>query len=219
MSNVIRQATMLVGRLTVMALASLALTQAAVIQSTVVLPPASGELTLGGVCVSALSRCTQDATVSGFNILTRTIQNGNEVVLVNAIYSADVFMENGGLPSDFLGHLSLSGSARFTFVGRDPSVNPLGAFVTEITDFVFQGTLNGNTFEVKQDPAKKSVGLTTILPATSVPPILYSVSGSLELFAEYSFNGSPFTARSPADGRTGAGAGTGFGHPGSHLSC
>jgi hypothetical protein len=130
--------------------------------------------------------------VSGFNVISRTVENGNELVVVSANYSADIFTSNGGLPGDFLGHLSLNGTAHFTYFGRDPGINPLGTFATQLTDFGFQGILNGNTFEVKQDPAKISTGSTTILEIKSAPPVSYAVSGSLEIFTLYSFNGSPF---------------------------
>ena len=197
MANVARQRTLRAAGLTVMALTSLTVSRADVIQSTVVLPPVSGAYTLGGVCLSALGRCTQNAVVSGFEIMTSTVENGNELVAVRANYSADIFTDSGGLPGAFLGHLPLSGTAHFTYLGRDPNVNPLGTFTTELTDFVFQGMLNGNTFEVKQDPGKTSTGWTTIVEATSDPPITYTVSGSLEIFALYSFNRSPFMTAPP----------------------
>ena len=82
-------------------------------------------------------------------------------------------------------------------MGRDPSINPLGTFTTELTDFHFTGTLNGNTFEVKRDPASTSGGSTTILPFTLIPSITYEVTGSLDIFALYSFNGGPFMTAPP----------------------
>ena len=156
------------------------------------LPPLAGAYPLGGACVSALNRCTENASVSGFNIITSTVMSGDQLELVSATYSADIFTDNNGAPDVFLGHLLLFGTAHFTYVGRNPEVNPLGTFTTLLTDFDFLGTLNGNTFEVKQDPGHASTGSTTILEVTFVPPILYSVSGSLDIFAEFSFNGSPF---------------------------
>lgn len=180
-----------------MVITSVAVSRADVIQSTVVLPPLGGAYSLGGVCVNALARCTQNATVSGFDILTRTVDNGNELVTTSANYSADIYSEIAGLPAAFLGHLSLAGTATFTYLGRDPSVNPLGTFPTKLTDFDFQGTLNGNTFEVKKDPGQTSTGSTTILAINVESPIMYAVSGSLEIFALYSFNGSPFMTAPP----------------------
>jgi hypothetical protein len=168
--------------------------RADVIQSTVVLPPGSGAYTLGTICVSGLNRCTENAAVSGFNIISDTQQNGNELVVASAGYSADIFTNSGGVPGVFLGHLFLSGTTQFTYVGRNPSVNPLGTFVTDLTDFDFTGTLNGNTFEVKQDSGNASTGSTTILEATFVPPIKFTVSSSLDIFADYSFNGGPFVS-------------------------
>jgi hypothetical protein len=49
--------------LMVIALASLAVSRASVIQETVELPPASAAYTLGGTCLSALDRCTENAMV------------------------------------------------------------------------------------------------------------------------------------------------------------
>jgi hypothetical protein len=193
LGNIARQTTLRAASLTVIALTNLAVSRADVIQSTVVLPPVSGAYNLGGTCVDALGRCTQNAVVSGFDILTRIVDNGNEVVEVSANYSADIYTDNGGVPGAFIAHLILPGTAQFTYLERDPSVNPLGTFATELTDFHFQGELNGNTFEVKRDATKTSAGSTTIFQDTFNPPITYVVSGSLEIYAEYSFNGSPFT--------------------------
>src|SRR5262249_49272536 len=97
-----------------------------------------------------------------------------------------------GAPGMFVGHLSMPGTALFIYMGRDPAVNPLGIFPTELADFDFMGALNGNTFEVRRDPAHASTGLTSILPITITPPILYSFSASWEVFPLYSFNGVPF---------------------------
>jgi hypothetical protein len=95
--------------------------------------------------------------------LVATQQSGNESVSVDALYSADIFTDNGGFPGSFLGHLMLSGTANFIYVGRDPSVNALGVFPTILADFDFAGMLNGNTFEVKKDPAHASTGTTSII--------------------------------------------------------
>ena len=214
MITVARQTMLRVAVLTVMSLTSLAVSRAGVIQSTVELPPVSGAYTLGGLCLSVLGRCTQNAMVSGFEVLERTVENDNELVVVSATYSADIFTDNGGVPGAFLGHLSLLGRATFTYLGRDPSVNPLGTFTTQLTNFVFQGMLNGNTFEVKHDPEKTSTGSTTILPATFVTPVTYAVSGSLEILAFYSFrerfHGGP-AADGRSDSHTGADPGARYG--------
>lgn len=163
-----------------------------VIQSTILLPPALGAYTLSGTCATALNKCTDSVILSGFHVISSSVQGGNELVTVDANYSAGVFTDNGGVPGTFIGQLFLSGTADFTYVGRDPDVNPLGTFATELTSFDFTGTLNGNSFEVKQNPGSPSTGTTTILEATFVPPIEYSVTSSLDVFGEFSFNGSPF---------------------------
>jgi hypothetical protein len=125
------------------------------------------------------------------------MENGNELVAVEANYSADIYTNDGGVPGSFVGHLSLPGKVQFLYLGRDPAINPLGTFTTELTDFAFSGTFNTNTFEVKRDPSKTSAGSTTILPVSVVSPVTYEVSGSLEIFALYSFNGSPFVPAPP----------------------
>jgi hypothetical protein len=135
--------------------------------------------------------------VSGFEVLSHAVVDGNEVVQVSAIYSADIFTSDAGAPGGFLGHLSMPGTVHFLYAGRDPSVNPLGTFDTELTDFAFSGMLNGNTFAVTRNPAHTSGGSTTILPVPAIPRIAYEVSGSLEIFALYSFNGSPFLPAPP----------------------
>jgi hypothetical protein len=73
-----------------------------------------------------------------------------------------MFTDNGGVSGSFLGRLILSGTVNFVYVGRDPSVIPLGTFPTILADFDFSGMLNGNTFEVKKDPAQASTGTTSI---------------------------------------------------------
>ena len=198
MERIVSRTTIRAAVLMVLALnIGLTVVRAEVIQSTVVLPAVTGAYTLGSFCDSALARCTQNAMVSGFDIVTDEVVNDDELVRVSANYSADIFTNIGGLPGTFLGHLTLPGTALFTFVGRDPSVNPLGTFTTNLTDFAFAGMLNGNTFEIKQDPGRTSTGSTTILPATVIPPITYAVSGFLEISALYSFNAGPFTAAPP----------------------
>jgi hypothetical protein len=135
--------------------------------------------------------------VSGFSIMSRTVQNGDELVVVDASWSADVFTESGGQPDAFIGHVSLPGTVHFSYLGRDPSVNPLGTFTTVLTDFHFQGMGFGNTFEIRRNPAQTSGGSTTILPLSVVPPIEYAVSGSLDVFGLFSFNGGPFMVAPP----------------------
>lgn len=166
-----------------------------VIQSTVDLPPANGIYPFGGICLDALERCTQNAVVSGFEILNRSLDNGNELVDVEAQYSADIYTNNGGSPGMFLGHLSLPGIIQFKFLGRDPGVNPLGTFPTELTSFNFKGSLNGKTFEIKQNPVLTSSGQTTIIEISGTQQ--YSVTADIEVLALYSFNGSPFVAAPP----------------------
>ena len=171
-----------------------AVTAAPIIQSTVVLPAVTGIYSFGGICLDTLDRCTQNAVVSNFEVLNREIDSGNELVDAEAQYSADVYTNKAGMPGMFLGHLILPGVVQFKFLGRDPSVNPLGTFATELTSFSFKGSLNGKTFEIKENPKLTSSGQITILPSSLSPPIQFSVSGSLEILALYSFNGSPFAA-------------------------
>ena len=198
MSTVTRSTQLRAARLTVLALTSLAVSWADVIQNTVELPPPLGAYSFGsGVCISALNRCAQNPVVFGFNVINRQQVGGNEVVDTNATYSADIFTNNGGVPGVLLGHLMMTGTAQFTYFGRNPAIQPLGPWPTELTDFDFQGTLLGNTFEVKIDSTNASTGTTTILFNSLGPPVTYIVSGSLDVFALYSLNSGAFTAAPP----------------------
>ncbi len=168
--------------------------RADVIQSTVVLPPASGAYSLGGVCITALDRCVEDAVITDFVTTSDTEVGGNEVVVVDAVDSAEVFVDNSGVPGMFVGDLMLTGTADIKYIGRNPSINPLGIFTTDITSFDFSGMLHGNTFTVKQNPLMPSTGTTSIFPTSLTPPFFFSVSSSIDLNGEYSLNDSPFVA-------------------------
>ena len=135
--------------------------------------------------------------MSGFDVVSRTVTNGDQLVVANAAWSADVFTENGGLPDTFLANVAFPGTMHFTYLGRDPAVNPLGTFTTIITDFDFQGAFGGNTLAITRDPGKISMGSTTILPAGIIPPVSFTVSSSIEVFGLFSFNGSPFMPGPP----------------------
>jgi hypothetical protein len=133
-----------------------------------------------------------NTNIGDFVTTSDTEVGGNEVVAATAGYSADVYTNNHGMPGTFVGDLSLDGTIDVTYVGRNPAVNPLGTFTTLITDFHFSGMLNGNTLEVIQNPSIPSTGSTTILEITFSPPILYSVSSSVDLNGEFNFNGTGF---------------------------
>lgn len=181
------------GRMALLALTvGAALSRGDVIQPTVELPPALGAYTFDTFCLTALSRCTTGATVSGFTNLTHTISSGNELVTADATYSADIYTDNSGTPGTFIGTLVMSGFINFTYSGRNPSINPLGTFATIVSDFGFVGTLGGNAFEIRQNPGQTSAGFTTINQFSVGPPVSYIVSSSVGIFAQYSFNGSPF---------------------------
>ena len=50
--------------------------------------------------------------VSDFSVVTDTEKSGNELVVVDATYTANVFADPGGTPGTLLGHLSLFGLVR-----------------------------------------------------------------------------------------------------------
>jgi len=174
--------------------------RADVIQFTVSLPPATAEYMFGNECISALNRCEVGGTVSDIVKTSDTEMGGNEVVAVTATYSSEIFTDVGGHPGTFLGDLILPGTADFTYEGRDPGLNPLGTFTTDVTNFSFSGTLNGNSFSVIPNPAHPSTGSTTILETTFTPPIEFTVSSSIVLYADYSFNGGPDVPAPPRPG-------------------
>jgi hypothetical protein len=89
-------------RLTIDGSCRLAVSRADVIQPTVELPPASGAYDFGGIRLAGTSKSTENALVSGFDVLIGTT-DGNEVVDANATYTADIFADNTGVPALFLG--------------------------------------------------------------------------------------------------------------------
>jgi hypothetical protein len=170
-----------------------------VVQSTVTLPPPTGVYTLGDSCISSADRCVENASVSNFSVISDSQVAGNEVIMATAGFSGEVTTDNGGSPGTPIGPVSLDGTVEITYVGRNPSINPLGDFTTLVPSFDFKGIFNGKTFELKQNPSMASMGTTSILETTFTPPILYTVSSELELFGEFSINGGPFT---PGPGKT-----------------
>jgi hypothetical protein len=144
---------------------SSAICQADVLQSTVILPPLSAHYTFsGGTCLASLSRCLENASVFGFAITSDTEVSGNELVAVDADFSAGVYTDNGGDPGTLIGTILLTGTMDFTYFDRNPSVDPLGVFAAQITSFQFTGKLNGNTLEIEQNPGMESTGQTAIGP-------------------------------------------------------
>jgi hypothetical protein len=170
--------------------------RADLVQSTVILPPPTGVYTLSNACVSSVNKCVENAAISGFKVTSDTEVNGNEVVVATALYNAEVTTDNGGLPGTPLGPVSLNGTIEFVYVGRNPSVNPLGVFTTLVPSFDFTGSFNGNTQEVKGT----GTGTTSIFELTFTPPILYTVSSQIEFSGAFSVNGGPFI---PAYSNTG----------------
>jgi hypothetical protein len=126
--------------------------------------------------------------VSGFHILTETIAGGNELVETTALYTADVFQNNGGSPGALVGGLAVQGSMDFTYFGR-ASASQLGTFDAQITDFDFTGTFNTHTFTFRQAPGQPSLGQTTI---TEVRDGLFQVSSFFAVFGEFSIDQGPF---------------------------
>lgn len=180
-------------RLFLLTLSSLAagsiMLRADVIQSTVVLPPPAGQYTVPVTCIS--TGCIVNATLDNFVVVSSMQSEGNQLEEVDAHYRSDVYTNSGGNPGTLLGSVSLPGTMGFTYFGRDPSVNPLGTFNAQITDFNFQGMLNGNTFIVRQNPSIASEG-TTSIDEVSTSPVEYNVSSTFNINAEISINGGPF---------------------------
>jgi hypothetical protein len=176
--------------------ASLTVARADVVQSTVTLPPPTGVYTLENACVSSVNKCVENADIFDLSVTSDTQVAGNEVVMATADYSAEVTTDNAGSPGTPLGPVSLKGTIEFTYVGRNPSINPLGDFTTLVPSFDFKGIFNGNIQEVKG----MGMGTTSIFELTFTPPILYTVSSELEFSGEFSINGGPFI---PAYSNTG----------------
>ena len=165
--------------------------RADVLQSTVVLPPPTGQYTVPEICIS--TGCTVNATLDNFVVVSSTQSGGDQLEVVDARYRSDVYTNSGGHPGMLLGSVSLQAPVDFTYFDRDPSTNPLGTFKAQITGFNFQGMLNGNAFIVKQNSSIASEG-TTSIDEVSSSPVEYNVSSTFDINAEISINGNPFEA-------------------------
>jgi len=168
--------------------------RADVIQSTVILPPPGGQYTAATICVA--TGCIVNSTLDNFVVTSSTESAGNQIEIVNADFGTDVYTNTGGSPGTLLGSVSLHGPVTFTYFGRDPSTNPLGTFNTQLSNFDFVGTLNGDTVEIRQSASTPSLGTTTI-NQVSVSPVSYGVSSMLTINGEISFNGSQFVPVPP----------------------
>lgn len=170
------------------------LCRADIIQSSVMLPPSSGAYTVPVVCAS--DGCIVGSTLDQFSVISSSETAGNQVSVVNADFSTSVYTNKGGRPGTLLGSISVEGPVTFTYVGRDLSLNPLGSFTTELSNFDFSASLNGYTTEIRQDPSRPSTGNTTINEA-SLSPVTYDVSSTLTINGDLSINGSPFVPLPP----------------------
>lgn len=174
--------------------ASLMVARADVIQSTVTLPPPAGVYMVLDACVNSVGKCVTNASISDLTVISDTQVAGNEVTKVTALYTAVVTTDNGGSPGTPIAPVSLFGTMEFTYVGRDPSINPLGDFTTLVPSFDFTGVFNGNTQEVM------GTGATGTTSISEIAPSLYDVSSQLLFTAQFSVNGGPFI---PAYSNTG----------------
>jgi hypothetical protein len=168
--------------------------RADVVQSTVILPSPAGQYTVPVICVA--TGCIFDSTLDNFVLTSSTESAGNQIEIVNANFGTDVYTNAGGSPGTLLGSVLLQGPVTFTYFGRDPSSNPLGTFNTQLSNFDFVGTLNGNTVEIRQDASTASLGTTTI-NQVSISPVAYGVSSTLTINGDISLNGSPFVPVPP----------------------
>jgi hypothetical protein len=134
--------------------------------------------------------------LDNFVVASSTESAGNQIEIVNADFGTDVYTNTGGSPGTLLGSVSLQGPVTFTYFGRDPSTNPLGTFNTQLSNFDFVGTLNGNTVEIRQNASTASLGTTTI-NQVSISPVSYGVSSTLTINGDISLNGSPFVPVPP----------------------
>jgi hypothetical protein len=141
--------------------------RADVVQSTVILPSPAGQYTVPVICVA--TGCIVDSTLDNFVLTSSTESAGNQIEIVNANFGTDVYTNAGGSPGTLLGSVLLQGPVTFTYFGRDPSSNPLGTFNTQLSNFDFVGTLNGNTVEIRQDASTAS-------PFVPVPPVMTTLT-------------------------------------------
>lgn len=157
--------------------------RADIVEPTGQLPPSAGGYVLPTLCVNIV--CLENATISNFDITSLSRSGSNELVDTTALFTALVFANVSGTPGAFLGTLSTTGTADFTFFGRT-GTEELGTFNAQIDSFNFGGTFNTNTFDVMQNPVMASTGMTTI---SQLPSGLYDVSSYFDIYGELSING------------------------------
>lgn len=187
MENNSRRATIRLGTLALIAFTvGLTMAHASIVEPTATLPPPTGGYTLPTTCLTQV--CLENISISGFQDTSDTLSGGNELVDTTAVFFAAVYKNSGGSPGTFLGDVSITGTADFTFFGRSLTI-PLGTFNAQLTSFDFLGTFNGNPFDVMQNPSDASTGQTTIV---QVSPGQYMVTSFFDIFAELSLDGGPF---------------------------
>jgi len=88
--------------------------RADVLQSTVVLPPPTGQYTVPEICIS--TGCTVNATLDNFVVASSTQSGGDQLEVVDARYRSDVYTNSGAqrrTSRDAPGLSLLAGAGRF----------------------------------------------------------------------------------------------------------
>jgi hypothetical protein len=158
--------------------------RADVVEPTPQLPPSTGAYIIPTTCQNVV--CLENAAISNFDVTSVSPNGGNEMVDTTALFTAQVFANVGGTPGAFLGTLSTTGTADFTFFGRMMS-EQLGTFTAQIDSFNFPGTFNMVPFDEMNNPNRTSTGTATISRLSNGQ---YDVSSSFDIFGELSVNGS-----------------------------
>lgn len=188
MQNISRRTTIRFAACAVIALSMAAMVaRADSVQPTPSLPPTEGVYVIGPTCITQV--CLSNITIGDFQGTTTTFLNGNQAVDTGAVFSADIYQNNGGSHGAFLGSLSTLGSLDLIYFGRVFD-SELGTFNAQITNFDFLGMFNGHTFELQQNPNQMSTGQTTIETDLGA----YRVISFFDVYAEVSIDGGSFVA-------------------------
>ena len=167
--------------------------KADVIEPKPILPPTVGGYALPNACITATPTpfCLTNSSFTNFQITSEMISGGNELVSTTALYQTTAFLDINGTLGPKIGSLSTTGTVDFIYFGRS-SATELGTFSTQITNFLFQGSLGGNTFEAMQDSSSASTGTTTISSISGSLDGPFRVSSSINIFADVDVNTTSF---------------------------
>ncbi|MEP6717268.1 MAG: hypothetical protein ABJC09_16975 [Terriglobia bacterium] len=166
------------------------------IQNNPFLPPVDGVYKLADTCVSVV--CLGNISIGNFQVIETAIAGPDELTRSNAKLTANLFSNNLGNPGAFISPLVLSGQVNITYFDKT-ALAQSGTFNSQITFFDLTGAFTGptgtHTIEAKLNPAKDSLGVTSVAHNGNGT---WLVSSSFQISSEISIDGGTFV---PGPGR------------------